>query len=53
LTYFEVTDVDDALRCLTGLGGRVLTPARQTAHGRTATVADPEGARFALLQRAR
>lgn len=53
LTCFEVTDVDEALRCLTGLGGRVLASARETAHGRAATATDPEGARFALLQRAR
>ncbi|MFH8801159.1 VOC family protein [Streptomyces sp. NPDC017936] len=50
LTSFEVADVDEAVALLNGLGGRVLAPAHDTAHGRTATAADPEGARFALVQ---
>ncbi|GAT81568.1 glyoxalase/bleomycin resistance protein/dioxygenase [Streptomyces sp. F-3] len=50
LTYFQVTDLSDALERLTGLGGRVLTPAHDTPHGRAATVTDPDGARFALIQ---
>ncbi|MEG3629987.1 VOC family protein [Streptomyces poriticola] len=50
LTYFETADTDEAVHRLTDLGGHVLTPARETAHGRVAMVADPEGARFALLQ---
>ncbi|MFF3499979.1 VOC family protein [Streptomyces sp. NPDC003247] len=50
LTYFEVADVEEALGLLSDLGGRVLAPARDTAHGRVATVADPEGARFALVR---
>ncbi|MFE9173227.1 VOC family protein [Streptomyces kebangsaanensis] len=50
LTYFHAADVDGTLERLVGLGGRVLTPARDSAHGRVATVTDPEGARFALLQ---
>lgn len=50
LTYFQVADMDGALEQLTGLGGRVLTPAHDSAHGRAATVTDPEGARFALVQ---
>ncbi|PZH15345.1 glyoxalase/bleomycin resistance/extradiol dioxygenase family protein [Streptomyces sp. NTH33] len=53
LTYFQATDVDGALERLTALGGRVLTPARDSAHGRVATVTDPEGARFALVQEPR
>ncbi|EYT83396.1 glyoxalase/bleomycin resistance protein/dioxygenase [Streptomyces sp. Tu 6176] len=51
LTYFEVADTDAAVERLTGLGGRVVAPAHDTARGRTATVTDPEGARFAVLQR--
>ncbi|AIS00978.1 VOC family protein [Streptomyces glaucescens] len=51
LTYFEVADTDDALRRLTGLGGHVLAPAEDGDRGRVATVTDPEGARFRLLQR--
>jgi predicted enzyme related to lactoylglutathione lyase len=35
------------------LGGQILKPAHDTAHGRVASVADPEGARFALLERRR
>ncbi|MFI6038230.1 VOC family protein [Streptomyces sp. NPDC051315] len=50
MTYFEVADVDEALGLLSGLGGQVLAPARDTVHGRVAMAADPEGARFALLQ---
>ncbi|MFF8594872.1 VOC family protein [Streptomyces sp. NPDC015220] len=53
LTYFEVADADEAAVRLVALGGRVLTPAEDTAHGRTATVTDPEGARFALVSRPR
>ncbi|MFB7596211.1 VOC family protein [Streptomyces sp. NPDC056160] len=52
-TYFAVDDVDAALERVIGLGGRVLAPARETAHGRAATVADPEGARFALVRSGR
>jgi predicted enzyme related to lactoylglutathione lyase len=52
MTYFDVTDVDGTLDRLAGLGGQVLAPARDTERGRVAVVADPEGARFALLQRA-
>ncbi|MGW8065110.1 VOC family protein [Streptomyces ziwulingensis] len=50
ITYFEVADVEESLERLAGLGGHVLGPARDTVHGRVATVADPEGARFSLLQ---
>ncbi|WNM30729.1 VOC family protein [Streptomyces sp. Li-HN-5-11] len=50
MTYFEVAGTDEALEHLVDLGGHVLTPARDTVHGRVATVTDPEGARFALIQ---
>lgn len=49
-TYFEVADTDAALALVAGLGGRVLEPARDSGHGRVATVADPEGACFSLIQ---
>ncbi|MBU6530138.1 VOC family protein [Streptomyces sp. NPDC057245] len=49
-TYFEVADAAAAVERLVGLGGHVVEPARDTPHGRVATVADPEGARFALLE---
>lgn len=52
MTYFEVADADEAVERLVDLGGHVLKPARDGAHGRVAAVADPEGARFSLLQRA-
>ncbi|MEU2224211.1 VOC family protein [Streptomyces sp. NPDC018347] len=49
-TYFEVADIAETLRRVTGLGGRILRPAHDGAHGRTATVADPEGAEFSVVQ---
>ncbi|MFF5159175.1 VOC family protein [Streptomyces sp. NPDC000348] len=49
-TYFTVSDADDAAERVLRLGGRVLAPPRDGVRGRAATVADPEGARFALLQ---
>jgi predicted enzyme related to lactoylglutathione lyase len=53
VTYFEVADTDGTVDRVVDLGGHVLRPARDSAHGRVATVADPEGARFALLQNPR
>lgn len=50
MTYFEVADADDAVERIVGLGGHVLRPAHDSAHGRVATVADPEGARFSVIQ---
>ncbi|MFR0356737.1 VOC family protein [Streptomyces sediminimaris] len=50
ITYFEVADADDTVERLVDLGGHVLTPPRDSAHGRVATVADPEGARFCLIE---
>ncbi|MDH6628815.1 putative enzyme related to lactoylglutathione lyase [Streptomyces sp. LBL] len=49
MTYFEVSDTDEATALLVGLGGHVLTPPHDSEHGRVATVADPEGARFSLI----
>jgi uncharacterized protein len=48
-----VGDTDEAVARVVGLGGPVLAPAHDSAHGRVATVADPEGARFALIQEPR
>jgi uncharacterized protein len=53
VTYFEVADTDETLARIAGLGGQVLSPAHDSGHGRVATVADPEGARFALIQNPR
>ncbi|MGP8298614.1 VOC family protein [Streptomyces inhibens] len=50
MTYFAVSDTDAASRRVTELGGRVLQPPRDSAHGRLATVADSEGAVFTILQ---
>ncbi|MEW2131681.1 VOC family protein [Streptomyces sp. NPDC005435] len=50
LTHFRVTDVERAHARVTALGGRVLEAVREDAAGRAATVADPEGAVFAVLQ---
>ncbi|MFI2506106.1 VOC family protein [Streptomyces sp. NPDC018972] len=49
-TYFTVADADDAVDRVLRLGGQVLEPPRDGVHGRVAVVADPEGARFALLR---
>lgn len=49
LTYFEVTDVDDAVERVVALGGHVLRPPRDGGHGRLATVVDPEGATFSVV----
>ncbi|GHH26691.1 VOC family protein [Streptomyces lanatus] len=50
MTYFEVADTDETLAQVVQLGGHVLRAAHDSAHGRVATVADPEGARFSLIQ---
>jgi predicted enzyme related to lactoylglutathione lyase len=53
VTYFEVADTDEATALLADLGGHVLEPPHESVRGRVATVADPEGALFALIHRAR
>jgi predicted enzyme related to lactoylglutathione lyase len=50
MTYFQVTDTDEAAARVADLGGHVLAPPRDSARGRVATVSDPEGARFSLLR---
>ncbi|MDG9694397.1 VOC family protein [Streptomyces sp. DH17] len=50
VTYFRVADAEESLERVIGLGGHVVEPAGDTEHGRVAMVADPEGARFAVLQ---
>ncbi|MEU3095599.1 VOC family protein [Streptomyces sp. NPDC006967] len=49
-TYFTVADTDAAVDRVAHLGGQVLTRPHDSDHGRVAAVADPEGARFALVQ---
>lgn len=53
MTYFAVADTDAAVRRVVELGGRVLQPARDSGYGRLATVADPEGAVFTVIDAAR
>ncbi|MHC0428723.1 VOC family protein [Streptomyces sp. O3] len=53
MTYFEVEDTDHTVRRVVELGGRVLRPARDSGHGRMATVADPEGAVFTVVRSTR
>ncbi|MEU6576317.1 VOC family protein [Streptomyces sp. NPDC046805] len=53
LTYFEVGDADETLNRVLELGGQVLKPVCDSPQGRVATVADPEGARFSVIQSAR
>lgn len=50
MTYFEVTDTDEAAARVVELGGHVLQPPREGASGREATVADPEGAIFTIVR---
>ncbi|OON75111.1 VOC family protein [Streptomyces tsukubensis] len=50
MTYFAVADVERAVERVGGLGGHLVTPPRDTAHGRIATVADPEGAVFTVIR---
>ncbi|WP_327352901.1 VOC family protein [Streptomyces sp. NBC_01304] len=52
ITYFEVADVDEAVEHVGVLGGHVLRAPRDSAHGRLATVADPEGATFNVVRSA-
>ncbi|CAM5376869.1 VOC family protein [Streptomyces abikoensis] len=53
MTYFEVADTDAAALRVVELGGQVLRPPQEEPAGRTARVADPEGAVFTLLRTAR
>ncbi|MFC6067290.1 VOC family protein [Streptomyces ochraceiscleroticus] len=50
-TYFAVSDTDAAARRVTELGGQVTGAPRNSPHGRLATVTDPEGAEFMVVQR--
>ncbi|MFI2424265.1 VOC family protein [Streptomyces sp. NPDC018955] len=49
-TYFTVAGTDDAVERVLRLGGRLLVPPHEGPHGRVAAVADPEGARFAVVE---
>lgn len=49
MAYFAVADTDAAARRAVELGGRVLRAPHDSAYGRLATVADPEGAVFTVI----
>jgi uncharacterized protein len=51
LVYFRVAGVDATVRTVVEQGGTVKEKAHDTGFGRFAVVADPGGARFALMQR--
>ena len=50
VTCFGAADVDAAAARTIALGGSVLVPPSDGARGRTATVADPEGALFRFVE---
>ncbi|WP_405610927.1 VOC family protein [Streptomyces sp. NBC_01508] len=52
MTYFEVDDTDAAALRVAELGGHLIDPPWETAAGRVATVADPEGAVFSVVRSA-
>jgi predicted enzyme related to lactoylglutathione lyase len=49
MTYFEVADVPGVVARTTELGGGVLEPPHDSRWGRTAALADPEGAAFSVI----
>jgi uncharacterized protein len=49
MTYFAVTDTDNAARRATELGGSVGAPPFDTAYGRIAVLADPAGGHFSVI----
>ena len=48
--YFHVTDTDATVKTATKLGGKVVAPPEDTPYGRVATITDPNGAVFKLVQ---
>jgi uncharacterized protein len=51
LVHFGVADVDAAVACAEAAGGTVVVPPEDGAFGRRAVLADPSGARFAVIAR--
>ena len=49
LVYFAVADTDAAVAAAEAAGGSVLSPAKDTAFGRMAWLADPDGAAFTVM----
>ncbi len=50
LVYFQVPDTDAAVAKIRELGGTVSLEPQDTSYGRMAFVADPAGARFAVIK---
>lgn len=50
VTYFGVEDADAAVAVIESRGGQGLTPPQDSEFGRWATVADPFGASFVVIQ---
>ena len=48
--YFRVEDLNDAAARVPELGGRVLSGPQDSPYGRMLEVADPDGARFMILE---
>ncbi|MFF2525000.1 VOC family protein [Streptomyces liangshanensis] len=51
VVYFAVDDTDASARLATERGGQVLRPPQDGPYGRTAIVADPQGALFGIVAR--
>lgn len=49
ITYFAVTDTDDALQEVSRLSGEILSEPQDTPHGRIAQVRDPLGLSFHVV----
>jgi uncharacterized protein len=49
MTYFAVTDTDDAARRAAEAGGSVGAPPFDTAYGRIAVLSDPSGGHFSVV----
>ena len=50
LPFFAAADVDAAVEAARGAGGEVVTPVAPGPRGRHATLADPAGARFGVIE---
>lgn len=50
MPYFEIADVDRGVEVVRDRGGAVIQPPREEKLGRTAVVADPEGAELTLIR---
>jgi predicted enzyme related to lactoylglutathione lyase len=49
--YFQVPSTDSAVAAAVAHGGKIIEPAENTPFGRLAIIADPFGARFAVIER--